>query len=615
MREYELKIKDLKGVWHTADLGRDLPAMNYQVNDIAELKDRQADYSQRLKLPLSATNKRIFGYSNVFDVIDLTAYRRLDCRLYLNDVEIAGKGSYLVLDRVSDSFEVQILSGVADLFELLTNRDMSSLDLGEYVIGSSPIPSLYDVSNDNYVVPMATFLKSTPKLLITTPRLPMAYLGNAMRKIASPYELVTDVNADEYAVNVCSLKPSENSFELFNVIFQGNSIVPNAGSHYIEFQLYIGTGNNLAQVFDENGVKGIRWTSPVDGSVVIGMNVTSHANSTNSTLKIENVSAGMVILEIDTTYLRFSQTVDVSKGDVIEATAIKWAESTNYNICNYSFSIRDMVSTVVPLGGKLPISPNLGFGNQFEFFKTFVQVFGLTVFVDNKQNKVYAYTFDKVYENISIAKDWSSKLHNNGSVFLFRLKDYARSNFIRFVENESDGVSEKGNVNVDDDTIGVWRNMFTINFESGKDYPVLFGQGTPWQQMGYDTLQNKSVANIPLWEQTEENLEFSDGKPHLIKITKTARGNGYVYHANSAVLSEIVDEHYAKLKDMLQRAKIIEAEFYLTEKDIEEYRSVKNGVPGCFVPVWIEKFGAYFYINKIKNFISGKLTKVELVKL
>ena len=82
MRKYELKIKDLNGVWHTADLGNDLPAMNYQVNDIAELKNSQADYSQQLKLPRSAVNRKIFGYSDIFESVTDVPFRRLDCRLF-----------------------------------------------------------------------------------------------------------------------------------------------------------------------------------------------------------------------------------------------------------------------------------------------------------------------------------------------------------------------------------------------------------------------------------------------------------------------------------------------------------------------------------------------------
>jgi hypothetical protein len=34
-----------------------------------------------------------------------------------------------------------------------------------------------------------------------------------------------------------------------------------------------------------------------------------------------------------------------------------------------------------------------------------------------------------------------------------------------------------------------------------------------------------------------------------------------------------------------------------------------------FIPVYIRKHQAYFYVNKIMNFVDGKVTKVELLKL
>jgi len=66
---------------------------------------------------------------------------------------------------------------------------------------------------------------------------------------------------------------------------------------------------------------------------------------------------------------------------------------------------------------------------------------------------------------------------------------------------------------------------------------------------------------------------------------------------------------------MLVNAKLADAEFLLTEQDIEDYKAIKDEVPGVFIPVYLKSAGAYFYINKIKNFVSGRPTKCELVRL
>lgn len=80
-------------------------------------------------------------------------------------------------------------------------------------------------------------------------------------------------------------------------------------------------------------------------------------------------------------------------------------------------------------------------------------------------------------------------------------------------------------------------------------------------------------------------------------------------------MTDIVNIYYPGLVSILNNAKITEREFNLTDQDIEDYRSIKNGVPAAFIPVWVDDLGACFYINKIKNFVSGKPTKCELVKI
>jgi hypothetical protein len=71
----------------------------------------------------------------------------------------------------------------------------------------------------------------------------------------------------------------------------------------------------------------------------------------------------------------------------------------------------------------------------------------------------------------------------------------------------------------------------------------------------------------------------------------------------------LINKYYRVLQNnMLIDMRLIEdAEFYLTPQDIEEFDP--------FVPVYIEHFGAYFYVNKIKNFVSNQLTKCDLIKI
>ena len=130
---YELKIEDKNRVWRTADLNNDAIPMSYQTNNIAELENRQANYSLTLKLPLSNNNCRIFDFADIPNVVSDFPYKTHECRLYANGFTLAGKGALLKPLRVSDVFECQILSGIADFFNSLKNKQMSELDLGSVV--------------------------------------------------------------------------------------------------------------------------------------------------------------------------------------------------------------------------------------------------------------------------------------------------------------------------------------------------------------------------------------------------------------------------------------------------------------------------------------------------
>ncbi|MDR1226704.1 MAG: hypothetical protein LBK47_07390 [Prevotellaceae bacterium] len=58
---------------------------------------------------------------------------------------------------------------------------------------------------------------------------------------------------------------------------------------------------------------------------------------------------------------------------------------------------------------------------------------------------------------------------------------------------------------------------------------------------------------------------------------------------------------------MLNKAKFIEETLLLTAEDVEGFNP--------FIPVYIDKYGCYFYVNKIKNFMDGQPAKIELIRL
>jgi hypothetical protein len=93
--------------------------LSFQVNDIADLKDRQSTYSNSIKLPKTANNCLIWGNAQSDAFTQTQPYRRLPCLLVIDGSQLIINGSIQLL-RSNDSFECQIISGLVGIADKLT---------------------------------------------------------------------------------------------------------------------------------------------------------------------------------------------------------------------------------------------------------------------------------------------------------------------------------------------------------------------------------------------------------------------------------------------------------------------------------------------------------------
>lgn len=614
---YKLYI-EINSVWKIVDLGDDKPAMNKQANDIAELKDRQVDYSQSLKLPQTRNNCRLFGFSESVDVVTDFPYKKHKCRLFSNDSVIAGIGSYLVLVKVNEYFEVQILSSNADFFSILESKKVSELSLGSCQRSGYGYIHDGEVSNDKgWCMASAIFAKGYTQAVDNSDgsQYPFVFIKYVIDKIlqSNGYEpLITNVPLVEMskkAINISTLIPDTNSLLIYNA----SARCENRGSvdttYLVPFEiLTTGTGmlvSNASPI-------GILYNAPAACKVTVNFSVVGTGNiGSRQIVEIRNKTTDIVIYTDDFTLSysgetrTFTQQVDLSELEQIQVKiqSVRVMPVALYNFFVNTITFTNIITERVPLTGLIPFAPNLGFDTQLDFFKMFTQLFGLTIQVNNETKTVYAYTMQKLYDNKSLAKDWSEKLHDKKSDKSFTIRSYGQSNYIKLDDNEIDNVKDKGVFTIQNETLTLEKDLFSIKLEAGYDVT------------GSTTIGGLPTASIPLEEVTVDGevttREFKDGKPHVVDITlQQVNIIGTILNikfATHATAQSFVDNYYARLIEMLYRAKWIDEEFWLTDEDIEKFDH--------FVPVYVQKYGAFFYVNKIKNYISSQLTKCEIIKL
>lgn len=276
----------------------------------------------------------------------------------------------------------------------------------------------------------------------------------------------------------------------------------------------------------------------------------------------------------------------------------------------------------VAYGDTINVLSSLGFKNQSEFLKTFLQAYGLTMDIDHTTKTVYAYTMNTLYKRRDAGDfyDWTRKLiieDENG--FGFRLSSYAQNNYIKLQDNTDDDVQDRGNIPVADKTLESTKDLFTLPFEAGRN---LTGKISPSLTI--------TVANLPIYKveipEVEEGQPFditrtyAGGKAHIVTVRSDlpvpveVSENGVVKKTTSLFPAQhtpeqsYINSYYARFKDdMLKRSRTVEVSFLLDPWDVQNI--------DFFRPVWVGYFQAFFYISKISNFIEGQPTKVSLVCL
>lgn len=583
MNDYTLYI-NRGGEWQIVDLGNNKPAINFQTNDIADLKTRQYNYSQALKIPMTKRNCWVFeGVENI-DVSTSFAYAKHECRLFSNGFVIAGVGSYLILDKITDSFECQIVSGASSLYDAL-NAPMSELNLGSIVRNNAACNPIN--FTPEYKFAAATFIKGGAPIFQSglADIFPFIHLRTAIENMLSAhgYTLQTNIVDADLEKKYISLASVMSDFPFYkaNASFEGI-----AAAGYFPYNITTNPSGKLSILTNT-----LRYGAAFYSNVRIKAVIES---TEMATCYIASIIGGVETQLYYKSSLNHDIDISAALGYNDHINFLALAPSGAVVSSTVQFSI---VPANVPYGEILPFAYNLGFEKQIDFFKAFLQLFGLSAIVDSENNIVEAYNMKLLYENKCIAKDWSKKLHIKQTEDYFTIGSYAKKNYIKFLDNTDDNVTDKAFFEIQNDLLPDEKEVISFPFQAGMD----------------DYVSNNLVANIPLEEITDTDINFKGCPPHLVELSDDTISflvDGTIFNYQRAIhvkSQELLDSYYSELRTMLSSAMVKEAYFNLSDSDIDNFD------PN--IPIYIDAYGHYFYVNKIINYVSGQLTKCQIIKL
>lgn len=662
---YELLMRGIDGEVWSLDLPLDAPAMNYQINNLAELKNRNASYSQRISLPRTTHNEQAFQFGFVVGSGSYVPYMKFPCQLFYEGALISPAGAVLNIVDVSDtSIGVQILGATTDLFDTLNNTDAKDPGTGMFLLKwytdtmgrSERYLSGPEESKVLYFWLYATLQKN--------PNIPPVSM-EAIRQVRELdkfyphlnwYDLVTwifDRAGYSLETDVDSVDRSEMFLPCTYPVLADNPNVPKA------------SGTGWIKDTPPGGLAGVTWqgspgvtlSDPVAGRLIIDTipgdfswmtlwdtTITfSFSWSNTSAIRKGSVSVRVTHYKNDGTSAIVltrswssgssgSASVDIpmEAGEHILVSGSLLAG--NFTTDQYDMRFPVSITAPIPLetspgdkpypGLTYDLLASTGFKSLGDIVKAFFQLFGLTIDVNPATKVARAYSVREFYNRRSSSgKNWSDKLIKGKDTKLtFQLSSYAQSNEIKLEDNKDNNVTDSYKFSIQDVNLQPTKLLFQIGFLAGLNQAL------------YDeyTQRLHTLANYPIWtinrgrmengEMTETTWEYNAlSKPMVVHIGKydymePKVSVGYtltqvrLYTAYFKNLNYYVPKYYDKLiNNILKRPKILQTQILLDSLDIQSL--------DLFNPIWLEEHGFWFYVSKINNFQAGKITKVDLIRM
>lgn len=663
---YELLMKGIDGEVWSLDLPLDAPAMNYQINNLAELKDRNASYSQRISLPRTTHNEQAFQFSFVVGSGSYVPYMKFPCQLFYEGALISPTGAVLNIIDVSDtSIGVQILGATADLFDTLNNTDAKDPGTGMFLLKwytdtmglSKQYLSGPEEAKVAYFWLYATLQKNPNVPPISTEAIQEVRELDKFYPHLNWYDLVTwifDREGYSLETDVDPVDRAEMFLPCTYPVLADNPNVPEA------------SGTGWIRDTPPGGLAGVTWqgspgvtlSDPVAGRLTVdtipgtfnwmtlwdttitfsfSWSNTSAIRRGSLTVRVTHYkndgTSAIVLTKSWSSGSSGSASVDIpmEAGEHIEVYGSLLAGSFTTD----QYDMRFPVSITAPIppetspgdkpypGLTYDLLASTGFKSLVDIVKAFFQLFGLTIDVNSATKVARAYSVRELYNRRSSSgKNWSDKLIKGKDTKLtFQLSSYAQSNEIKLEDNKDNNVTDSYKFSIPDVNLQPTKLLFQIGFLAGLNQ-TLYDAGS--------TQKLHTLANYPIWtinrgrmengEMTETTWEHNVlSKPMVVHINKSDYlrpqvSVGYtltpirLYTAYFKNLNYYVPKYYDKLiNNILKSPKILQTQILLDSLDIQSL--------DLFNPIWLEEHGFWFYVSKINNFQAGKITKVDLIRM
>jgi len=619
--------------------------INKQVNNIAELQDRQSDYTAQFRIRKTRVMRGLFELSGEVGATTDIPYQRLSCKLIQDNIEVI-TGGLLVLDRVDDQYYyVSIVSGNINFFNLIAGQKITDLLLTDcnhtwdadfmelthqdVSPGIDVVYPLCEPSDDGSIAPLTDdgdkvemyggwiwpFVRLqtiweeifavqgwtvTGGDVIGSDLFSKLYIPIQSRKISDASKYYYSMWWGGYATPGVNALLGEGLGD-----FLGVSIINGTDTFKQGYYVapYSGTYKITISIIGSSGI-------PPDLYIYVGGVLFTTITGTCSGLLCVSF-----IYEAEITGVTAGQNIQI-----VCPTAMGWFY--------WSWGVTEIVSPLIAYGSVVEPRLHIPAITQTDFIKMVCNLFGLVPDVTARDHKIRFWNYSELYDNMLIARDWSPYLSERDDETEFQFGDYAQNNYLKY--KQSDDVLEdngKGNLQLSDETLPEEKDIIQLIMSTCDEVRILLNNfAVDVSRIAFNKWNDDDAVYDPETE-IDARIVYID---HVREIASPPYEKAFWIRETVAPLTglfappshEILSPkaaqslevsfsnliyYYASLSRMLTKATVRRAKFNLP---VYEVAGLKHNIP-----IYLSQYKAYFYVNKISNYVAGRLCTVELIKL
>ena len=580
------------------DLPEKAVGQTLQINDIGDVKDRQANYSNNIKIPRTSKNISAFEYLGIAGNTTDKPYENLAINYSVDGIELISEG-YGVIKNTNGDYNLVIYDGNKELSNLLESKELNLLDFSAH--NHNLTESLFLNSftkTDGYIYALGRYYEDAQTSVFNLSTINVSFYQHTLFEMIfsqKGYSISGDFLSDaDFKNRVVSMSIGHDQLinsdlaEVYSRSNVGDAEVNETFSNFTNKDYLIDTYTATTSSTHEVSLIGSVFILQGDnakiivkrnGAQVAYFNIFTEADF-NQQLYIQAESGDAIAIYVNLDSEDFSNKISFY---------------TNYNtIINQNDLYID-----------INIEELIGDTKQLDFVKEVMQHYGLLFRKIRNKNEFEFIRIKDLISDKASAEDWSDKY---SEVLNESYKpNYAKINNFKYKYDDDDTNTEQtfgnGALTVINETIADEKTVVTSIFKASttvgsycnlEQWTVKDGELTP---------NNDGLRYFKLLQETDRfNYRFKAGENYVTY-------NGTVATLQFEPLYYINDltDHYSEFNLLLNDYKLIKLNLFLSLIDIYNL--------DFFKLKYFKQLGKYYYLNKVSDFKKGKKTKVELVEV